>query len=106
MAYVSGEDSVYSEDEYDGETVQKNILQDSSDTISGDSSDIDSKGKDGNWRSSKKKCCSWISQCRENWRRILAIMCLWTAYVLCSAAYSLMNPFFPQVVSARVAIII
>ena len=31
-----------------------------------------------------------------NWRNIAATVCLWLAVLTCSAAYSLMGPFFPQ----------
>lgn len=46
-----------------------------------------------------EKCCFWISQCRENWRSLLVILCLWLAYFLCNIASSMMAPFFPQIVS-------
>ena len=36
-----------------------------------------------------------------NWKNISASVCLWLAVLTCSAAYSLMGPFFPQEVRAR-----
>jgi hypothetical protein len=33
------------------------------------------------------------------WKNIAVGLCLWMAYTLCSAAYSTINPFFPQIVS-------
>lgn len=31
-----------------------------------------------------------------NWKNIAASLCLWISAMICSAAYSLMGPFFPQ----------
>ena len=36
---------------------------------------------------------------RWKWKNIVVCLCLWMAYTLCNAAYSIINPFFPQVVS-------
>ena len=33
---------------------------------------------------------------RIKWRNVVVAVCLWLAYTLCSAAYSIINPFFPQ----------
>ena len=85
---ASGEEfvNIYSEDESGGESVQ--LLQASLSSSRGHGDE------DGETCS-----CSWVGQCRRNWRRVAAIVFLWTAYLLCNAAYSTINPFFPQVVS-------
>lgn len=31
-----------------------------------------------------------------NWKNIVATVCLWIAFALCSAALSMIAPFFPQ----------
>ena len=31
-----------------------------------------------------------------NWKNTAATVCLWLAVIICSAAFSLMAPFFPQ----------
>ena len=31
-----------------------------------------------------------------NWRNVLAAACLWIAFMLCSAAFSIIGPFFPE----------
>ena len=49
-------------------------------------SDADDDGK----RRQPKKC---------NLINAAVIACLWTAYTLCNAAYSIISPFFPQIVS-------
>ena len=36
---------------------------------------------------------------RKNWRNVLVLVCLWIAFSLCTAAFSLMTPFFPKEVS-------
>ena len=33
---------------------------------------------------------------RVNWRNAMAILCLNVAYCMCSGAYSMMGPFFPE----------
>jgi hypothetical protein len=36
---------------------------------------------------------------RWRWKNITVCLCLWIAFTLCNTAYSIINPFFPQVVS-------
>ena len=36
---------------------------------------------------------------RWKWKNVFVCLCLWMAYTLCNAAYSIINPFFPQIVS-------
>ena len=31
-----------------------------------------------------------------NWKTVFAAVCLWIAFTLCSAAFSMIAPFFPQ----------
>ena len=31
-----------------------------------------------------------------NWRNLVATTCLWLAYGVCTAAFSLLGPFFPE----------
>ena len=38
----------------------------------------------------------WSCLARQNWRNIAALVFLWIAYVICTAAFSLMGPFFPE----------
>ena len=91
---VSGEESVYSDDDdREWDTLQKKLLLD----ISVCSHENCSEDEDGD--ESSMKCCSWISQCRRNWTSVVTIMFLWTAYTLSFAAYSTISTFFPQVVS-------
>ena len=33
---------------------------------------------------------------RKNWRNVLVLVCLWIAFSLCTAAFSLIAPFFPK----------
>lgn len=33
-----------------------------------------------------------------NWINAAVIVCLWMAYTVCNVAYSMMAPFFPQIV--------
>ena len=40
-----------------------------------------------------------LSRCKGKWKNIIACLCLWIAFVLANIAYSIMAPFFPQVVS-------
>ena len=35
---------------------------------------------------------------RWKWKKMLVCLCLWMAYSLCTAAFSIVNPFFPQTV--------
>ena len=35
----------------------------------------------------------------RRWRNIVVCLCLWMAYTLCNVAYSIIAPFFPQIVS-------
>ena len=94
---VSGEDSVYSDDEDYSEAGQRKLLQEMSTSSSGhDNSDSDDNENDCK---SSKKHFSWICWWRKNCTKIAVIVFLWIACVLCSAAYSIINPFFPQVVS-------
>ena len=44
--------------------------------------------------SSKEKLKAYLTG--VNWRNIAASVCLWLAAMICSAAFSLMGPFFPQ----------
>lgn len=37
--------------------------------------------------------------CRCDWKNIAIMICLWIAYLLCSASYSLIGPFFPKKVN-------
>ena len=40
---------------------------------------------------------SWLTRLREvNWKNIVIIACLWLAVLLCSMAYSIIAPFFPN----------
>lgn len=48
----------------------------------------------GNWK-------YIIACCKGNWKNIIACLCLWIAFVLANIAYSIMAPFFPQVVSCQ-----
>ena len=84
---------ISSEDDSDSSDDNSCIYDDSKVFSSGDddSEEEDDGGGD--------KGCSWISQCRSNWRNIVVVVCLWSAYLLCNVAYSTINPFFPQVVS-------
>ena len=36
---------------------------------------------------------------RKNWRNVLVLVCLWIAFSLCTAAFSLIAPFFPKEVA-------
>ena len=92
---VSGEESVYSDDDDDREwdTLQKKLLQEIS-LSSACSDENGSEDEDG--EESSMKCCS---QCKRNWTSVIAIVFLWTAYTLSFAAYSTIAAFFPQVVS-------
>ena len=38
---------------------------------------------------------------RKNWRNILVLVCLWIAFSLSTAAFSLIAPFFPKEVDYR-----
>ena len=38
---------------------------------------------------------------RKNWRNVLVLVCLWIAFSLCTAAFSLMTPFFPKEVQLQ-----
>ena len=40
-----------------------------------------------------------------NWRNVFAAVCLWIAFTLCSAAFSMIAPFFPQEVFSKKLII-
>lgn len=42
-----------------------------------------------------------LGRCEGNWKNIIACLCLWIAFVLANIAYSIMAPFFPQVVSCQ-----
>ncbi len=66
------------------------------------SSDLDSDEEDGKG-ACYKKCLSWLSQCRENWKKILVVVILWLAYMLCNVAFSIIAPFFPKIVSIQLA---
>lgn len=33
---------------------------------------------------------------RKRWQDICTVVCLWISYLLCSAAYSVIGPFFPK----------
>ena len=44
--------------------------------------------------SSKEKLKAYLTG--VNWRNIAASVCLWLAVLICSTAFSLMGPFFPQ----------
>ena len=35
----------------------------------------------------------------KTWKKVVVVTSLWIAYLLCTTAYSVINPFFPQVVS-------
>lgn len=35
---------------------------------------------------------------RRPWRSIIVCLCLWMVYSICNLAFSIINPFFPQVV--------
>lgn len=37
-----------------------------------------------------------IDKKTKPWRSIAAVVCLWIAYGICNAAFSLMGPFFPE----------
>ena len=94
---VSGEESVYSDDDdSEWDTLQKKLLQDIS--LSSACND-ENCSEDEHGDESSMKCCSWMSQCKKNWTSVVAIVFLWTAYALSFAAYSTIATFFPQVVS-------
>lgn len=38
---------------------------------------------------------------RNRWRDVCAMVCLWISYLLCSAAYSIIAPFFPEEVGSN-----
>ena len=38
---------------------------------------------------------------RNKWRDIFTVVCLWISYLLCSAAYSIIAPFFPDEVGSN-----
>ena len=80
-----------------GDGSKLHLLQDIS-SSPGDSHE-DSEGEGGGEEGDPHKCHSWGSQCRQDWRKILALVCLWMAYLLCNIAYSLIWQFFPQIVS-------
>ena len=42
----------------------------------------------------KQGICERLRRCK--WRDIVVAVCLWLAYTLCNAAYSIIHPFFPQ----------
>ena len=44
----------------------------------------------------KHSICARLRTSRCKWRNVVVVVCLWLAYTLCSAAYSIINPFFPQ----------
>lgn len=48
---------------------------------------------------SKAGNAGWLDQGRKNWRNVLVVVLLWITYFLCQAAYSMISPFFPQIVS-------
>ena len=45
------------------------------------------------------------SCCRYNWKNIVVCLCLWEAYTLANVAFSMISPFFPQVVSSAAIIV-
>ncbi len=45
----------------------------------------------------KTRRSNWKKRC--NWKNVVVCLCLWLAYTLCNVAYSMINPFFPQIVS-------
>ena len=92
---VSGEESVYSDDDDREWNLQKKLLQ----GIPLSSACSDENCSEDEDDESAMKCCSWISQCKRNWTSVVAIIFLWTAYTLNFAAYSTITAFFPQVVS-------
>ena len=83
-----------------GDGSKLHLLQDMS--SSPGNSHEDSEGEGGGEEGDPHKCHSWGSQCRQDWRKILALVCLWMAYLLCNVAYSMISPFFPQVVSSTI----
>ena len=38
----------------------------------------------------KSRVCGW------NWKNLLTVVCLWLTYLICSMAYSIIAPFFPD----------
>ena len=42
----------------------------------------------------------WLHNLKKwkTWEKILVVSSLWVAYLLCTTAYSVINPFFPQTV--------
>lgn len=49
----------------------------------------------------KKKTFLGLGQ--VNWRNLSAATCLWLTYGICSAAFSLLGPFFPEEVTTLIA---
>ena len=75
------------------------VLEQSSDSGVSTDDDIDSKELlEGEQPAptTQQKIKSFL---RKNWRNVLVLVCLWIAFSLCTAAFSLMTPFFPKEVS-------
>ncbi len=84
------------------------VVEDASDTASENESEYDSEeeGVGGLLLSKKETSTALPLSARVrlyftgiDWKNVFAAVCLWIAFTLCSAAFSMIAPFFPQEVA-------
>ena len=82
---------------FKGDGTEIHLLQDMS-SSPGDSHE-DSEGEGGGEEGDPHKCHSWGSWCKNHWKEIFILICLWMAYFICNSAYSIVYQVFPSTVS-------